>query len=132
MSCSKNKIKDDKQIKNNNSYENGTLFSEQFRKTGWINSTRYRAVVHIQTYEQCIKNSPEYVREYLEIRALRCIQNELDTGLSREAAIQINNLIKKHGIILRPDLQCKEINIYYFDITKENLQIDFDNIKTLK
>ncbi len=132
LPCSKDKIKNDNIITDNHSDEKNSLYSERFRKVGWINSTRYRAVVHIQTYEQCMKNSPEYVREYLESRALRNIQNELDTGFSRSAAIQITNLIKNHGIVMRPDQQCKEINIYYFDITKENLQKDFQNIRTLK
>jgi hypothetical protein len=132
LQCSKDEIRDNNSINDNHSGEENPLFSERFRKVGWINSNRYRAVVHIQTYEQCIKNRPEYLREYLEARALRNIQNELDTGLSRSAAIQITILIKNNGIIMRPDLQCKEINIYYFDIAKENLLKDFQNIRTLK
>lgn len=131
ISCSREKIKSENNTDNNSAHENPFL-SEKFRKVGWINNSRYRAVVHIQTYDQCMKNSAQYVKEYLQMRALRTIQNELNTGQSRDAVIQINNLIKNNGIILRPDLQCKEINIYYFDIVKDSLQKDFQNIKTLR
>lgn len=132
LPCSKKEIKDDQSLKSNSSKSENPLFTEKFRKIGWINNSRYRAVIHIQTYEKCKNTSQEEICEYLEMRALRNLQHELKTGLSREATIQILNLIKDHGSILRPELQCGEINVYYFDITRENLKSVFKNIQSIK
>lgn len=132
LPCSKEKIKNNKSLKNNNPETENFFFSEEFRKVGWINNCRYRAVIHIQTYEQCKDTPQEQVRELLEMRALRNVQNELKTGLSREASIHILNLIKDYGVLLRPELECGEINIYYFDIYKDNLRNDFKNIQSIK
>jgi len=132
ISCTRDKVKDDSAGKQENKNNGESIFSEKFKKTGWINSNRYRAVIHIFTYEQCISTRSEIIKDDLEIRAFRNIRNELGKSGSREADVHILNLIKNHGIILRPDLTCGEINIYYFDINKKNLKNDFKSIQSLK
>lgn len=132
FACSKKKVKDVDTAKPENNNNGEYLFSEKFKKTGWINSSRYRAVVHILTYDQCVSEQKEILKDNLEMRAFRNIRNELGTTGSREADVHILNLIKNNGIILRPDLKCGEINIYYFDINKKNLTNDFKYIQSLK
>jgi len=133
LSCSQKKVKDHSAVQPENNSSNGeNLFSEKFKRTGWINSTRYRAVIHILTYDQCISYEKEILKDNLEMRAFRNLRNELGTAGSREADVQILNLIKNNGIILRPDLTCTDINIYYFDINKKNLTNDFKYIQSLK
>ncbi len=132
LPCSKKETKDIQSPKSTFSESGNPLFSEKFKKVGWINNSRYRAVIHIQTYEKCKNTSHEELCEHLEMIALRNIQHELKTGLSREASIQILNLIKDHGIILKPESKCSEINICYLDIVKENLKSVFRNIQSIK
>jgi len=132
LSCSKKKVRDDDAVKHENNSKGEYLFSEKFKKLGWINSSRYRAVIHILTYEQCVAEQKEILKDNLEMRAFRNIRNELGTAGSREADVHILNLVKNNGIILRPDLKCGEINIYYFDINKKNLANDFKYIQSLK
>ena len=132
ISCTRDKVKDDNAGKQDNKNNGESIFAEKFKKTGWINNNRYRAVIHIFTYEQCISTRSEIIKDDLEIRAFRNIRNELGKSGSREADVHILNLIKNHGIILRPDLTCGEINIYYFDINKKNLINDFKYIQSLK
>ncbi len=131
LACSQKKVKDHSAVNpHNNNGEN--LFSEKFKRTGWINNSRYRAVIHILTYDQCISHEKEILKDSLEMRAFRNLRNELGTAGSREADVHILNLIKNNGIVLRPDLTCTEINIYYFDINKKNLTNDFKYIQSLK
>lgn len=132
LPCSKQETKETQSPKSTFSESENPLFSEKFKKVGWINNSRYRAVIHIQTYEKCKNTSHEELCEYLEMIALRNIQHELKTGLSREASIQILNLIKDHGVILQPESECGEINICYLDIVKENLKSVFRNIQSIK
>ncbi len=132
LPCSKKETKDDQPHKSSSLKSENPLFAEKFKKVGWIDNSRYRAVIHIQTFEKCKNTSHDELCEYLEMIALRNIQHELQTGLSREASIQILNLIKDHGVILKPEPECGETNICYLDIVKENLKSVFKNIQSIK
>lgn len=106
--------------------------SESYRKTGWIDEARYRAVVYIITREECQNNPDSDIEEKIRLEAFKQLQKELNPAFSRNATVQIKNLIDKHGRVIAAGQSCIDSNVYFFDLEKRDLRTDFINIKNLK
>ncbi len=106
--------------------------SESYKKTGWIEDDRYRAVVYIITREECQVNKSEDIEEKIKLEALKQLQKDLNPSYSRNASAQIRNLIDKYGSVIAAGQSCIDSNVYFFDIVKKDLKTDFINIKNLK
>lgn len=106
--------------------------SESYKKTGWIDDSRYRAVVFILTLEECRINSTAEIEERVRFEAFKQLQKELNPSFSRNATAQIKNLMENHGSVIAAGRSCIESNVYFFDLEKKDLKADFINIKNLK
>lgn len=106
--------------------------SESYKKTGWIDDSRYRAVVFILTLEECTSNSAGEIEERVKFEAFKQLQKELNPSYGRNATVQIRNLMDKHGKVIAAGQSCIESNVYFFDLEKSDLRTDFINIKNLK
>ncbi|HOP63124.1 MAG TPA: hypothetical protein PK358_10935 [Spirochaetota bacterium] len=106
--------------------------SESYKKTGWLDEGRYRAVVYIITLEEC-KNSPENeIHERIKLEAYKHLHKELNPAFNRNASVKIKSLIEKYGRVIAAGKSCIESNIYFFDLEKNDLKADFINIKNIK
>lgn len=128
--CSRDKIKNNSPDKERT--DNGNSINESFRDTGWISDTRYRAVIYIITYEECKTSSKEEIKERIKFEAIKQLQKALNVTFSRNQLSRVNCLLDNYGILIPDDIKCSENNIFYFDIEKNDLSIEFDNIKNLK
>jgi len=106
--------------------------SESYKKTGWIDDTRYRAVVFILTLEECKTNSAGEIEERIKFEAFKQLQKELNPSFGRNATVQIKNLMNKCGKVTAAGQSCIESNVYFYDLEKNDLRTDFINIKNLK
>lgn len=106
--------------------------SESYRKTGWIDESKYRAVVYIITREECQNNTVSDIEERIRLEAFKQLQKEFNPAFSRNATVQIKNLIDKHGRVIAAGQSCIDSNVYFFDLEKRDLKTDFINIKNLK
>jgi hypothetical protein len=106
--------------------------AESYKKTGWLDDTRYRAVVFIFTLEECRSNSVSEIEERVKFEAFKQLQKELNPSYSRNATVQIKGLMDKHGRIIAAGQSCIESNVYFFDLEKKDLRTDFINIKNIK
>lgn len=106
--------------------------SESYKKTGWIEEDRYRAVVYIITREECQVNKVSDIEEKIKLEALKQLQKELNPSYNRNASVQIRNLLDKYGNVIAAGQSCIDSNVYFFDVVKKDLKTDFINIKNLK
>jgi hypothetical protein len=105
---------------------------ESFRKVGWIKDNRYRTIVFIITSDEC-KNSPiADIETKIKLAAYSLLQNELNPSSNRNAAAQIKKLIDSFGEMIQVDKDCSSENIFFYDISKEDLKFDFEKIKNIK
>lgn len=111
---------------------NNNGYNESFRKTGWINETKYRAVIYIITNDECKKSSLAEIEEKIKFEAYKNLQNELNPSFNRNASIQIKALADNSGKMIKIEKDCTESNIYFYDIEKNDLKSDFEKIKNLK
>ncbi|GEM_PF-656478 len=106
--------------------------SESYKKTGWIDDSRYRAVVFILTLEECRGSSAGEIEERVKFEAFKQLQKELNPSFGRNATVQIKSLMDKHGKVIAAGQSCIDSNVYFFDLEKRELRTDFINIKNLK
>lgn len=106
--------------------------SESYKKTGWINDSRYRAVVFILTLEECKTNSADEIDERVKFEAFKQLQKEFNPSFSRNATVQIKSLMDRHGKVIAAGQSCIESNVYFYDLEKKELRTDFINIQNLK
>lgn len=116
----------------NNVLNGNNGYSESFRKTGWINDNRFRAVVYIITEDECRKSTETEIEERIRFEAIKNLQRDLSPDFNRNASIQIKNLAEKNGKIVKADKGCVEKNIFFYDIEKDGLRSDFEKIKKSK
>lgn len=119
-----------KKPENNNS--NGNGYNESFRKIGWIAENQYRSVIFIITEDECRNSSEAELREKIQFESYKNLQKELNPAFNRNASIQIKNLIENSGKLVKTSEECRETNIFFFDIEKRDLKSDFEKIKNLK
>ena len=119
-----------KKAENNNSNQNG--YNESFRKIGWIAENQYRSVIFIITEDECRNSSEAELREKIQFESYKNLQKELNPAFNRNASIQIKNLIENSGKLIKTNEECRETNIFFFDIEKRDLKADFEKIKNLK
>ena len=112
--------------------ENENIINETFKDTGWMSETRYRAVIFILTYEECRASTRDQIEEKIKFEAVRHLQKSLNVTFSRNQLARVKNLLDNYGILLPDEIKCSENNIFYFDIEKNDLSIEFNNIKNLK
>ena len=127
--CGKNTTRQDVSVndgKNNNGY------NETFKKTGWLGENKYRAVIYILTFEECRSSTREQILEKIKFEALKHIQQELNTTFNRNQITKTRNLLDNYGIMSPYEYDCVENNIFYFDIEKKDLKLEFQNIKNTK
>ena len=105
---------------------------ESYRKTGWITEEKYRAVVFIITNDECLNTPGPEIEERIKLEAYKQLQKELNPSFSRNASVQIKNIIDRHGSVITAGQSCIESNVYFFDIEKKDLKREFVNIKNLK
>ncbi len=122
----KKNIRDDKGSTGNNGH------NETFKKTGWINDTKYRAVIYILTYEECNASSKDQIEEKIKYEALKHLQSEIGTTFNRNQNAKARNLLDNYGLMSPNDFKCIENNIFYFDIEKKDLRLELQNIKNTK
>jgi len=115
-------------IKNGN--QNG--YNESFRKTGWINESKYRALIFIITDDECKNSSSVEIEEKIKFESFKNLQKELNPTFNRNVSPQIKNLADNFGKIIKIEKECVEGNIYFFDLEKKDLKSDFEKIKNLK
>lgn len=122
--------------KNNNSDNNGNAvnngYNETFKKIGWISESKYRAVIYILTYEECNASTKEQIEEKIKYEALKHLQSEMDITFNHNQNAKARNLLDNFGLMIPDDIKCTENNIFYFDIEKNNLRLEFQNIKNTK
>ncbi len=115
-----------------NNNKKSDIFKEDFKQTGWISETRYRAVIYIFTFDECRSSTREQIEEKIKFEAIKQLQYELNGTINRNRYPKIKNLVDNYGI-LKPDvIECSENNIFYFDIEKNDLKLEFQNIKNIK
>jgi hypothetical protein len=120
-----------KKPKNNNT--NGEKgINESFRKTGWITATKYRAVIFIMTADECKNSSLSEIEERIRLEAYKNLQKELSPSYNRNAVNQIKYLADNYGKMMTSDKECVDGNIYYYDLDKPDLRLDFERVKNLK
>ena len=112
--------------------DNESILNETFKDTGWLSETRYRAVIYILTYEECRASTRDQIEEKIKFEAVRHLQKSLNITFSRNQLNRVKNLLDNYGILIPDEIKCSENNIFYFDIEKEDLSIEFNNIKNLK
>ena len=115
-----------------NGKDAGNGYIETYKKTGWISENRYRAVVYILTLEECKNSTREQILEKMKFEAERRLQMEAGITFNRNQHARIKNLLDNYGEMTPDVIDCKENNIFYFDIEKENLQMDLNNIRNTK
>lgn len=116
-----------------NNYGNGNNgYNETFKKTGWISDTKYRAIIYILTYEECKASTKEQIEEKIKNEALRHLQSEMNITFNHNQTAKTRNLLDNFGFMSPNDINCSENNIFYFDIEKNNLRLEFQNIKNTK
>jgi len=120
-----------KKIKNNNK-NGGNGFNESFRQTGWISDKKYRAVVFILTDEESKNSSAAEIEERIKFEAYKNLQKELNPSFNRNASNQIKNLADNFGKMIKTKKVSADSNMYFYDIEKNELKTDFDEIKNLK
>lgn len=115
---------------NSNSKDNG--YNETFHKTGWITDTRYRSVIFIITDDECKNSSAADIEEKIKFQSYKHLQKEFNPSYTRNASIQIKNLVENAGILVKLDKGCAKSNVYFYDIEKNELKADFEKIQNLK
>ncbi len=128
--CSKEVTKNNNTENNYGNGNNG--YNETFKKTGWISDTKYRAIIYILTYEECKASTKEQIEEKIKNEALRHLQSEMNITFNHNQTAKTRNLLDNFGFMSPNDINCSENNIFYFDIEKNNLRLEFQNIKNTK
>lgn len=128
--CSKEITKKNTPENNGNTGNNG--YNETFKKTGWISDTKYRAVIYILTYEECIASTKDQIEDKIKYEALKHLQGEMNTTFNHNQTAKARNLLDNYGLMSPNDIKCTENNIFYFDIDKKDLKLEFQNIKNTK
>lgn len=128
--CSKEVAKNN--IQDNNSTINNNGYNETFKKTGWISDTKYRAVIYILTFEECNASTKEQVEEKIKYEAIKHLQGEMNITFTRNQYAKAANLVDNYGLMSPGDFKCTSNNIFYFDIEKKDLRLEFQNIKNMK
>jgi hypothetical protein len=113
-----------------NSNHNG--YNESYRKIGWITENKYRSVIFIITEDECKNSSRSELDEKIKFESYKNLQKELNPAFNRNASVQIKNLIENSGKLVKISEECRESNIFFFDIEKKDLKSDFEKIKNLK
>jgi hypothetical protein len=114
----------------NSSNQNG--YNESFRKIGWMTENKYRSVIFIITEDECKNSSRSELDEKIKFESYKHLQKELNPAFNRNASVQIKNLIENSGKLVKISEECRESNIFFFDIEKKDLKSDFEKIKNLK
>ena len=105
---------------------------ESFRKIGWIKEDRYRTLVFIITPDECNSSSKSDIEAKIKLAAYNSLQKELNTSTNRNASIQIKKLVDSFGEMMQVDKDCNSENIFFYDIVKKDLKLEFDRIKNTK
>jgi len=128
--CSREVTKNNAGDNKSNIKNNG--YNETFKKTGWISETKYRAVIYILTLEECNGSTREQVEEKIKYEAIKHLQAEMNITFTHNQHSRANNLIANYGLMSPVDFKCTENNIFYFDIEKKDLKLEFQNIKNIR
>ena len=128
--CSKDINKNTVPDNNGGIVNNG--YNETFKKTGWISDSKYRAVIYILTYEECSASTREQIEEKIKYEAVKHLQAEMNTTFNHNQNAKARNLLDNFGLMSPYDFKCSENNIFYFDIEKKDLKLEFQNIKNTK
>jgi hypothetical protein len=93
-------------------------YNETFKKTGWISDTKYRAVIYILTYEECIASTREQIEEKIKYEAIKHLQNEMKITFNRNQSAKASALMENYGLMSPDKINCIENNIFFYDIEK--------------
>ena len=107
-------------------------YNETFKKTGWISDTKYRAVIYILTYEECIASTREQIEEKIKYEAIKHLQSEMKIIFTRNQSAKASTLMENYGLMSPDEINCTENNIFFYDIEKKDLKLEFQNIKNTK
>ena len=128
--CSKEVAKNNISDNNGSTVNNG--YNETFKKTGWISDTKYRAVIYILTYEECNSSTKEQIEAKIKYEAIKHLQIEMDIIFTRNQIAKARILLDNFGLMSPYEINCTKNNIFYFDIEKKDLRLEFQNIKNTK
>jgi len=117
---------DDKNVNSQN------VLTETFRKTGWITENQYRVVVFIITNEECEHSSQSEIEEKIKFEAYKNLQKDLSPSFNRNASTRIKLLTDSYGKLIKADKGCVDGNVYFYDLEKNDLKVEFEKIKNLK
>lgn len=115
-----------------NSNNSNVQIAQSFQKTGWITPVKYRSVVYILTDEECRNSTNAEIEEKIKYEAYKQLQKELNPTFNRNTSLQIKKLLDNFGKVEKLERDCYGSNIYFYDIEKNNLESDFQNIKNIK
>ncbi len=130
FACSEN-LKENKNDAADKSNTTKNLNS-QYRKTGWISDTTYRALVHIVTIEECKSTPEEDLRQKVRNEAVISLQRSFSDGFNRKRHSALLNLVNNYGRIIVDSQECVKDKVYVLDIVKENLKNEMQRIKNIK
>jgi len=105
---------------------------ESFRKVGWITDSRYRVLVFIITRDECYNSPKSDIEAKLKLAAYTSLQHELNPSANRNASAQIKKMIDDFGEMIQVDKSCNSENIFFYDVVKNDLKLNFEKIKQTK
>ncbi|HOQ12189.1 MAG: hypothetical protein BWY23_02033 [Spirochaetes bacterium ADurb.Bin218] len=127
-SCSKEQQKIDKKSQQ----LSHTELTELYKKTGWISDNTYRTGIYIITNEEFNSNSKDTIKEKIAIEAEKHLHRELNPSFNRNISARIKILMANNGKIIYAGESSMQSHVYIYEIEKNNLKKEFDDIKNMK
>ena len=105
---------------------------ESFRKIGWIKEDRFRTIVFIITPDECRNSSKQDIEAKLKVAAYTSLSKELNPTTNVNTSAQIKKMIDSFGEMIQVDKDCNSENIFFYDIVKKDLKLEFEKVKHTK
>jgi len=97
--------------------------SREYLREGFISANTFRVVI-VATENEC-RNDTEGIAARAKKRAYVTLQKYIISkgrNFDKNTSAQILDLINTHGTFIRRTAGCRENNIFYYDIVKEDIQ----------
>ncbi|HRS62621.1 MAG TPA: hypothetical protein P5554_05455, partial [Spirochaetota bacterium] len=124
-SCSKEQQRIDKKSQE----LSHTELTGLYKKTGWISDNSYRTGIYIITSEEFNSSNKDAIKEKIEMEAEKHLHKELNPSFNRNISAKIKLLMINNGKIIYAGQSSMESHVYVYEIEKNNLKKEFDDIK---
>ncbi len=128
--CAKKDMTKERTNEESSSQNGGnSTIKREYLKEGFIGDNLFRVII-ISTEEEC-RSGIEDVKDKSKKRAFVTLQKYIisnNVNMKMNTRAELLNLINEYGHFIKPQEECRENNIYYFEIRRDYIKDVIYNI----